>query len=116
MAAFKRLDELTMAANFKSLFNGMTLYFEREMTNDLEFAANLHNLWVQFIDRTNDRKLFISEIEGVPSSLMSYNCCQFLQQVQHNDYIKLLKVRKMIAKTYHEVHKNIVFVYVMKNM
>ncbi|GKC43857.1 putative reverse transcriptase domain-containing protein [Tanacetum coccineum] len=64
---------------------------------DLDFAADLHNLWVQFIDRTNDRKLFISELDGLPLSLMSYYCCQFLHEVQENDFIKLLELRKLIA-------------------
>ncbi|GJY31533.1 hypothetical protein Tco_0415028 [Tanacetum coccineum] len=45
MAAFPRLDELAVAAKSRSLFDVMMLYFEREMTNDLEFAADLHNLW-----------------------------------------------------------------------
>ncbi|GJV93582.1 hypothetical protein Tco_1541395 [Tanacetum coccineum] len=116
MAAFPCLDELVAAANSRSLFDATMLYFERETENDLEFATDLHNLWVQFIDHTNDRKLFISEIEGVPSSLMSYNCCQFLHQVQQNDSIKLLKLRNMIAETYREVHKKIDFFSVMKNM
>ncbi|GJZ54160.1 hypothetical protein Tco_0609045 [Tanacetum coccineum] len=74
MAAFPRLDELDVVANSRSLFDVIMLYIERETANDLEFASDLHNLWVQFIERTNDRKLFISELEGVPSSLMSYNC------------------------------------------
>ncbi|GKA51485.1 hypothetical protein Tco_0744681 [Tanacetum coccineum] len=116
MAAFPRLDELAVAAKSRSLFDVMMLYFERETTNDLEFAADLHNLWVHFIDRTNDRKLFISELEGVPSSLMSYNCCQFLHQVQQDDSIKLLTLREMITETYREVHKKIDFVSIMKNM
>nr|GEV74270.1 hypothetical protein [Tanacetum cinerariifolium] len=116
MDAFPRLDELVVVANSRSLFDAMMLYFERETTNDLEFASDLHNLWLQFIDRTNDRKLFISELEGVPSSLMSYNCCQFLHQVQQNNSIKLLTLRETIAETYREVHKKIDFVSVMKNM
>ncbi|GJR78216.1 hypothetical protein Tco_0149001 [Tanacetum coccineum] len=116
MAAFPHLDELVVAANSMSLFNVMMLYFETETTNDLEFVAGLHNLWVQFINRTNDRKLFIIELEGVPSSLMSYNCCQFLHQVQQNDSIKLLELRKMIIETYREVHKKIDFVSIMENI
>ncbi|GJY68954.1 hypothetical protein Tco_0471936 [Tanacetum coccineum] len=53
----------------------------KETSIDFDFAADLRNLWVQFIDRTNDRKLFISELDGSPPSVMSYNCCQFLHQV-----------------------------------
>ncbi|GJY60879.1 hypothetical protein Tco_0461536 [Tanacetum coccineum] len=100
MASFPCLEELGVAANFKSLFDRMMLYFERETSIDFYFAADLHNLWVQFIDSTNDRKLFISELDGLPPSMMSYNCCQFLHQVQENDFIKLLELRKMIAETY----------------
>nr|GEV86340.1 hypothetical protein [Tanacetum cinerariifolium] len=86
-AAFPRLDELAVATKSRSLLDVMMLYFGRETENGLEFGSDLHNLWVQFIDRINDRKLFISELEGVPSSLMSYNCFQFLHQVQQDDSI-----------------------------
>nr|GEX17925.1 putative ribonuclease H-like domain-containing protein [Tanacetum cinerariifolium] len=112
MLAYK----LAVAANSRSIFDGMMVYFERETTIDLEFAAILHNLWVQFIDRTNDRKLFISKLEGVPTSLMSYNCYQFLHQIQDNEFINLLELRKMIAETYHQMHKRIDFVSVMKRL
>ncbi|GJR93512.1 retrovirus-related pol polyprotein from transposon TNT 1-94 [Tanacetum coccineum] len=77
MATFPRLEELDVAANSRSLFDGIIVYFEMETTIDLEFVVDLHNLWVQFINRTNDRKLFISEVQGVPPSLMSYNCVAF---------------------------------------
>nr|GFC45360.1 hypothetical protein [Tanacetum cinerariifolium] len=116
MASFPCLEGLAVAANSRSLFDRMMLYFEREMLIDFEFVADLHNLWVQFIDRTNDRKLFISELDGLPPSVMSYNCCQFLHQVQEDDFIKLLELRKMIVETYSELHKKIDFVSVMKNM
>ncbi|GJT80006.1 hypothetical protein Tco_1054348 [Tanacetum coccineum] len=116
MASFPCLKGLAMAANSRSLFDRMMIYFERETSIDFDFAADLHNLWVQFIDCTNDRKLFISELDGLPPSLMSYNCCQFLHQVQENDFIKLLELRKMTAETYREVHKKLDFVSVMKNI
>ncbi|GJZ96107.1 hypothetical protein Tco_0668441 [Tanacetum coccineum] len=103
MVAFPRLEEIIVAANSRLLFDGMMLYFERETENDIEFAADLHNLWVELIDRTNDRKLFITELEGVPPSMKLYNCYEFLHKVQENDFIKLLELRKMIAESYREV-------------
>ncbi|GKB39529.1 hypothetical protein Tco_0884471 [Tanacetum coccineum] len=63
MASFPCLEVLAVAANSRSLFDRMMLYFKRETLINFDFAANLHNLWVQFIDRTNDRKLFISELD-----------------------------------------------------
>ncbi|GJZ36985.1 hypothetical protein Tco_0583176 [Tanacetum coccineum] len=116
MTSFSCLEGLAVAANSRSLFDRLMIYFKRETSIDFDFAADLHNLWVQFIDRTNDRKLFISELDGLPPSVMSYNCCQFLHQVQENDFIKLLELRKMIAETYTEVHKKLDFVSVMKNI
>ncbi|GKF11859.1 hypothetical protein Tco_0049785 [Tanacetum coccineum] len=116
MASFPCLEGLAVAANSRSLFDRMMLYFERETSIDFDFAADLHNLWVQFIDRTNDRKLFISELNGLPPLVMSYNCCQFLHQVQEKDFIKLLELRKMIIEIYCKVHKKLDSVYVMKNM
>ncbi|GJW26702.1 hypothetical protein Tco_0040513 [Tanacetum coccineum] len=116
MVSFPCLEGLAVAANSMSLFDRMMLYFERETSIGFDFADDLHNLWVQFIDCINDRKLFISELDGVPPSVMSYNCCQFLHQVQENDFIKLLELRKMITKTYCEVHKKLDFVSVVKNM
>ncbi|GJW01001.1 hypothetical protein Tco_1556252 [Tanacetum coccineum] len=74
MASFPCLEGLAVAANSRSLFDRMMLYFERETSIDFDFAADLHNLWVQFIDYTNNRKLFISKLDGLPPSMMSYNC------------------------------------------
>nr|GEV96654.1 hypothetical protein [Tanacetum cinerariifolium] len=45
MHAFPRLDELAVAAKSRSLFDVMMIYFKRETMNDLEFAADLHNLY-----------------------------------------------------------------------
>ncbi|GJW93603.1 hypothetical protein Tco_0173275 [Tanacetum coccineum] len=110
MASFPCLEGFPVAANSRSLFDRMMLYFEREESIDFDFVVDLHNLWVQFIDRTNDKKLFISELDGLPPSVMSYNCCQFLHQFQENDFIKLLELRKMIVETYSELHKKLDFV------
>ncbi|GKB26668.1 hypothetical protein Tco_0866069 [Tanacetum coccineum] len=120
MASFPCLEGLAMAANSRSLFDRMMLYFEKETSIDFNFAADLHNLWVQFIDCTNDRKLFISELDGLPPSVMSYNCCRFLYQVQENDFIKLLELRKMIVETYiyieRKIHEDLHFAVGLSNL
>ncbi|GJY23264.1 hypothetical protein Tco_0396922 [Tanacetum coccineum] len=74
-------EELAVVADSRFLFDGMLVYFERETAIDLEFEFDLHNLWVSLIDCTNDRKTFITELEGVPPSMMSYNCCVILYKV-----------------------------------
>ncbi|GKA01274.1 hypothetical protein Tco_0673939 [Tanacetum coccineum] len=114
MARFLRLEELAVAATFWALFNGTFVYFERETTMDVEFAASLHNLWVELLDHTNERQLFITKFKGLRPSVMMYKVPEFLQKVQKHNVFKLLEHRKMIAETYGEVHKKIDFVSVIR--
>ncbi|GJX95925.1 hypothetical protein Tco_0351723 [Tanacetum coccineum] len=65
MANFTRLDALAVAANSRGLFEGMLVYCDWENTKDLEFANGLHNLWVELLERTNKRQLFITELKGL---------------------------------------------------
>ncbi|GJU05837.1 hypothetical protein Tco_1122267 [Tanacetum coccineum] len=65
MANFPRLDALAVAANSRGLFEGMLVYCDWENARDLEFANGLHNLWVELLERTNKRQLFITELEGL---------------------------------------------------
>ncbi|GJV03322.1 hypothetical protein Tco_1336891 [Tanacetum coccineum] len=74
-------------------------FLELETTKDLQFVANLHNLWVELLEHTNERKLFINELEALRPRVMSYKCLEFLHKVQKNDVMKLLELGKMIAKT-----------------
>nr|GEV13939.1 nucleotide-binding alpha-beta plait domain-containing protein [Tanacetum cinerariifolium] len=60
MAYFSRLDKLAVAANSMGLFEGMLMYCDRENARDLEFANVLDNLWVELLERTNERQLFIT--------------------------------------------------------
>ncbi|GKC11392.1 hypothetical protein Tco_1008174 [Tanacetum coccineum] len=55
MANFPRLDELAIAANTRGLFDGTLVYRDRENAKDLEFANGLHNLWAEFLERTNEK-------------------------------------------------------------
>ncbi|GJV65438.1 hypothetical protein Tco_1476266 [Tanacetum coccineum] len=54
MANFPRLDELAVAANYRGLFNGMLVYFDRENGKGLDFANGLHDLWAKLLERTNE--------------------------------------------------------------
>ncbi|GJY31916.1 hypothetical protein Tco_0415411 [Tanacetum coccineum] len=63
MACFPRLEELVVAANSRGSFDGMLVYFEMETAKDLEFAAGLRNLWVELLEHTNERQLFITKLE-----------------------------------------------------
>ncbi|GJR69537.1 ribonuclease H-like domain-containing protein [Tanacetum coccineum] len=82
------LDELVIAANSRGLFNGMLVYFDRENGKDLDFSNGLHNLWTELLERTNERQLFITELEGVCPSVMMYKILKFLNESgDHDKYL-----------------------------
>ncbi|GJX49799.1 hypothetical protein Tco_0276644 [Tanacetum coccineum] len=73
MANFSRIEALVVATNSKGLFEGMLVYCDQENAKDLDFANGLHNLWVELLERTNERQLFISESKGLCPSAKRTN-------------------------------------------
>ncbi|GJR20545.1 hypothetical protein Tco_0969072 [Tanacetum coccineum] len=52
-----------------------------ENAKDLEFANGLHNLWADFLERTNERQLFITELEALcPSCKEAYKDYECLKR------------------------------------
>ncbi|GJS61971.1 hypothetical protein Tco_0656755 [Tanacetum coccineum] len=115
MANFPRLDELAIATNSRELFNGMLVYFDRENGKDLDFANGLHNLWAKLLERTNERQLFITELEVLCPSVMTYKILKFLNKVKKHDLIQLLDVRKMIVGTYQQVSRKIALIATIRS-
>ncbi|GJZ46740.1 hypothetical protein Tco_0600572 [Tanacetum coccineum] len=60
------------------LCDGMLVYCDRENARDLEFANGLYNLWVELLERTNERQQFITELEGLCSSAKRYEILECL--------------------------------------
>nr|GEY66013.1 hypothetical protein [Tanacetum cinerariifolium] len=106
MAYFRRLDELAIAANSRCLFEGMLVYCDRENARDLEFANGLDNLWVELLECTNERQLFITELKGLCPSAKRYKILECLNEDKKQDLIHFLEIRKVILRKYHqEEHK-----------
>ncbi|GKA66441.1 hypothetical protein Tco_0766249, partial [Tanacetum coccineum] len=78
MANFPRLDELAVAANSRGLFDVMLVYFDRENAKYLDFANGLHNLWVELLERTNERQLYLTKMEGFRPSVKRYKILECL--------------------------------------
>ncbi|GJR76133.1 hypothetical protein Tco_0088498 [Tanacetum coccineum] len=116
MANFPRLDKLAVTANSRGLFNGMLVYFDRENGKDLNFANDLHNLWAELLERTNERKLFITKLEGLCQSVTTYKILKFLNEVQNHDLIQLLELRKMIVGIHQHVSRKIALIETIKSL
>ncbi|GKA55055.1 hypothetical protein Tco_0754004 [Tanacetum coccineum] len=116
MANFPRLDELTIAANTRGLFDGMLVYCDRENAKDLEFANGLHNLWAEWLERTNKRQLFITKLEGLCPSVKRYKILECLNEDQRQDLIQLLELRKVILGKYWQVSRKIALVEIIRSL
>nr|GEU36304.1 hypothetical protein [Tanacetum cinerariifolium] len=94
--------------SFVSKMNLWTLY--------LDFANGLHNLWAELLERTNERQLFITDLDGLCLSVMTYKILKFLNEVQKHDLIQLLELRKMIVGTYRQVSRKIVLIETIRSL
>ncbi|GJT29551.1 hypothetical protein Tco_1015552 [Tanacetum coccineum] len=116
MAYFPQLDELAIAANSRRLFEGMLMYCDWENARDLEFVNDLHNLWVELLERTNERQLFITELEGLCPSAKRHKILKCLNEDQKQNLIKLLKLRKVILGKYRHVPRKIALIEKIKSL
>ncbi|GKE85682.1 hypothetical protein Tco_1559424 [Tanacetum coccineum] len=110
MANFPRLVELAVAANSRGLFDGMLVYFDRENAIYLDFENGLHNLYVELLERTHKRQLFITELEGLRPSVKRYKILECPHEVQKQDLIQLLELRKVILGKYRHVSRKIALI------
>ncbi|GJY72468.1 hypothetical protein Tco_0476171 [Tanacetum coccineum] len=62
MANFPRLQELAAAANSNNLNDAMSVYIQREINADLQFAFGLSHLWDVLYNRVNEMKMLSAEL------------------------------------------------------
>ncbi|GJV02388.1 hypothetical protein Tco_1335957 [Tanacetum coccineum] len=111
-----KMNLRTIAVNTRVLFDGMLVYCDWENTKDLEFANGLHNLWAELLERTNKRKLFITELEGLYPSVKRYKILKCLNEDQRQDLIQLLELRKVILGKYRHVSRKIALVETIRSL
>ncbi|GJY10732.1 hypothetical protein Tco_0378917 [Tanacetum coccineum] len=69
--AFPRLQELVAAQNSNNLIDAMSVYIQRQINDDIQFAAGLSHLWEVLYSRVNEHRLLIAELNvfGGPLAL-----------------------------------------------
>nr|GEZ14070.1 hypothetical protein [Tanacetum cinerariifolium] len=100
MTYFPRLDELAVAANSRVLFEGMLVYCDRDNTRDLEFSNGLENLWVELLERTNKRQLFITKLEGLCPSAKRENTWKKRERVKVAPLVPKVSIRHVDPKDF----------------
>ncbi|GJV45268.1 hypothetical protein Tco_1429804 [Tanacetum coccineum] len=68
---FLRLQELAAGQNSNNLTDAMLVYIQRQINNDLQFAARVSHLWEVLYNRVNEHRLLIAELNvfGGPLAL-----------------------------------------------
>ncbi|GJU12957.1 hypothetical protein Tco_1135353 [Tanacetum coccineum] len=110
------LNELASAANSRGLFEGMLVYCDRKNARDLAFASGHDNLWVDLLERTNERQLFITELEGLCPSAKRYKILECLNEDKKQVLIQLLEIRKVILGKYRQVSRKIALIKKIKSL
>ncbi|GJU09984.1 hypothetical protein Tco_1132380 [Tanacetum coccineum] len=111
MANFPRLHELAAAGNSNNLTDVMSVYIQREINADLQFAVGLSQLWDVLYNRVNEIKILSSELNlfGGP---LAVQCAEYLKKLSKSEVLRMLDLRKTIAEVHIQVHKKIDFLTV----
>ncbi|GJZ67364.1 hypothetical protein Tco_0630604 [Tanacetum coccineum] len=111
MANFPRLQELAVAENSNNLIDAMSVYIQKEINADLQFAVGLSQLWDVLYNRVNEIKMLSFELNLIGGPL-AVQCAEFLKQLSKSEVLRMLELRKMIAEVHIQVHKKIDFLTV----
>ncbi|GJX68785.1 hypothetical protein Tco_0304512 [Tanacetum coccineum] len=97
MANFPRLKELEAAGNSNNLTDVMSVYIQREINADLQFAVGLSQLWDMLYNQVNEIKMLTSELNmfGYP---LAVQCAEYLKQLSKSEVLRMLELRKTIAE------------------
>ncbi|GKG36933.1 hypothetical protein Tco_0447106, partial [Tanacetum coccineum] len=94
---FPRLQELTTMENSNNLTDTMSVYNQRKINDDLQFAPGLSHLWEVLYSRVHEHRLLIAEL-NVFYGPLALQCAEFLKQLSQTKGLKMLEIRKMIAE------------------
>ncbi|GKG06860.1 hypothetical protein Tco_0329829, partial [Tanacetum coccineum] len=102
MANFPRLQELVTTRNSNNLTDIMSVYIQREINADLQFADGLSQLWDVLYNRINEMRMSSSKLNlfGGP---LAVQCAKYLKQLSKSEVLRMLELRKMIAEVHIQV-------------
>ncbi|GJR02189.1 hypothetical protein Tco_0525173 [Tanacetum coccineum] len=111
--AFPRLQKLADAENSNNLTDAMSVYIQRKINDDLQFAVRLSHLWEVLYSSIQEHKLLIAELNAFGGPL-GLQYVKFLKHLYQTEVVKMLEIRKTIVEVHIQVHKKIDFLTVMR--
>ncbi|GKB20898.1 hypothetical protein Tco_0854821 [Tanacetum coccineum] len=98
--------------NLNNLTNVMSVYIQRKINADFQFAVGLSQLWDVLYNRVNKMRRLSSEL-NLFGGLLAVQCAEYLKQLSKIEVLRMLELRKTIAKVHIQVHKKIDFLTVL---
>ncbi|GJW39645.1 hypothetical protein Tco_0065490 [Tanacetum coccineum] len=113
MTNFPRLQELVAAENSNNLNDAMSVYIQREINANLQFAVGLSQLWDVLYNRVNEMKMLSSDLSlfGGP---LAVQCAEYLKQLSQAEVLRLFGAKEDDAEVHIQVHKKIDFLTVLR--
>nr|GEX19422.1 hypothetical protein [Tanacetum cinerariifolium] len=108
-----KLDRWSLSrGNSNNLTDAMSVYIQREINADLQFAVGLSQLWDVLYNRVNEIKMLSSELNlfGGP---LAVQYAEYLKKFSKIEVLRMLELRKTIAEVHIQVHKTIDFLIVL---
>ncbi|GJZ80845.1 hypothetical protein Tco_0645839, partial [Tanacetum coccineum] len=84
----------------------MPVYIQRQINDDLQFAAGLTHLLEILYSRVHEHRLLIAELT-VFGSPLALQCAKFLKQLSQTEVLKMLEIRKTIAELHIKYKVNV---------
>ncbi|GJT47385.1 hypothetical protein Tco_0956100 [Tanacetum coccineum] len=78
----------------------MSVYIKREINADLQIAVGLSQLWDLMYIRVNELRMLSSELNMFGGPL-GVQCAKFFKQLSQTEVLRMLELRKTIAKVAH---------------
>ncbi|GJU65615.1 hypothetical protein Tco_1247450 [Tanacetum coccineum] len=75
----------------------MSVYIQKKINDDLQFAAGLSQLWEVLYSRVDGHTLLIAEL-NVFGDPLAMQCAKFLKQLSQTEVLNMLEIRKTIAE------------------
>ncbi|GJR88711.1 hypothetical protein Tco_0212722 [Tanacetum coccineum] len=80
------------------------------MVDESHLSVREKHTFVELLEHTNERQLFITKLEGLCSSAKSYKILECLNEDQKQDLIQLSELKKVILGKYQQVSRKIALI------
>ncbi|GKE52102.1 hypothetical protein Tco_1487258 [Tanacetum coccineum] len=84
-----------------------------ETRKESKLSNDFSKLIMQFLVSVKERQSFIEELDGLRENLVAYKTREKLKNLQKDDLVKVMEMRKIVLQLRCHVHKEVDFYHNM---